>query len=92
MDRWTIQRLKEISDKDFALCILQDRLNRLSNPYSPLATKLAHTIRHLTDRDDAENKVYCGRDCTYQSSGICQNDAIAISDEGFCCDYKKEDK
>ncbi len=49
MKRWTIQRLNELDDKSFAICILQERLNGLSNPYSPLATKLAHAIRHLTD-------------------------------------------
>lgn len=93
MERWTIQRLNELDDKKFAICILQERLNRLSNPYSPLATKLAQTIRHLADRDGTEKKVYCERYCIHQNSGICWNDAIAVSDEGFCCDYaEKEDE
>ncbi len=92
MERWTIEKLKEISDRDFAVCILQERLNGLSNSYSPLAIKLAQTIRDLTDRDDTEKKVYCGVNCIHQSGGICQNDAIAISNEIFCCDYaEKED-
>lgn len=93
MDRWTIQRIKEISVKDFAVCILQERLNALSNPYSPFAKKLAQTIRYLADRDSMEKEVYCERHCIHQSGGVCRNDAIAVSDEGFCCDYtEKEDE
>lgn len=49
MDRWTIKKLEEISDKDFAICILQERLNGLSNPYSPLAEKLKNTIGKLKE-------------------------------------------
>ena len=51
MERWTIQRLNELDDKRFAICILQERLNGLSNPYSPLATKLAGAIRSLGEGD-----------------------------------------
>lgn len=49
MYRWTIEKLKEISDKDFAICILQERLNGLSNPYSPLTEKLRGTIGKLRE-------------------------------------------
>lgn len=51
MERWTIQRLNELDDKRFAICILQERLNGLSNPYSPLAIKLAGAIRGFTEVD-----------------------------------------
>lgn len=37
-------------------------------------------------------KVYCERDCTNQEDGYCQNGEIAISEDGFCCDYEKDQK
>lgn len=49
MDRWNIKKLEEISDKDFAICILKERLNGLSNPHSPLAEKLRNTIGKLKE-------------------------------------------
>lgn len=56
MERWTMQRLNELDDKRFAICILQERLNGLSNPYSPLATKLAGTIRSLEEGDSGQEE------------------------------------
>lgn len=56
MERWTIQRLNELDDKRFAICILQERLNGLSNPYSPLATKLAGAIRSLGKEDSGRTE------------------------------------
>ncbi len=35
-------------------------------------------------------KVYCERDCINQEDGFCQNEMIAISVDGICCDYEKE--
>lgn len=35
-------------------------------------------------------KVYCERDCINQENGFCQNEAIAISESGSCCDYEKD--
>lgn len=35
-----------------------------------------------------EVKVYCERDCASQENGLCQNEAIAISEDGLCCDYE----
>lgn len=49
MERWTIDKLNEISEKDFAICILQERLNGLSNNYSPLAEKLRSTIGEMKE-------------------------------------------
>ncbi len=37
-------------------------------------------------------KVYCDCDCVNQEDGFCQNGEIAISEDGFCCDYEKEQK
>jgi len=47
MARWTIKQLKEISDIDFAIMELQERKNKLSNPYSPLAEKISKVIATL---------------------------------------------
>ncbi|MGF7011992.1 hypothetical protein M2146_002546 [Lachnospiraceae bacterium PF1-22] len=46
MDRWTKDTLKEISDLDFAIAILNERKNKL-NCYSPLSEKINKTIRKL---------------------------------------------
>lgn len=42
MSGWTIKELEDISDLAFINTILQERINRLTNPYSPLSTKLHH--------------------------------------------------
>lgn len=47
MKKWTIKQLKEISDIEFAIIELQERKNRLSNPYSPLAEKINQVIATL---------------------------------------------
>lgn len=49
MDRWTNEQLKNITDIDFAITILNERKNKLSNPYSPLYNKLECSIK-LLDR------------------------------------------
>ena len=49
MARWTIKQLNEISDIDFAIIELQERKNKLNNPYSPLADKINKTIRTLEE-------------------------------------------
>lgn len=49
MDRWTKKQLEEISDLDFAICILTERRNKVS-PYSPLGLKLdqaRHTLNKI---------------------------------------------
>lgn len=52
MYRWTIEKLKETGDRDFAICILNERLNRLSNPYSPFANKLRDTIANMEEEQE----------------------------------------
>lgn len=47
MNRYTKKQLDELSDIKFAQLVLQERLNSLANPYSPLSTKLRHAIRTL---------------------------------------------
>lgn len=45
--RFTINQLKEITDKDFLMTLLNERKNSLSNPYSPLSQRLNATIARL---------------------------------------------
>ncbi len=40
MDRWTMKELAEISNKQFILRLIQERLNKLTNPYAPLTARL----------------------------------------------------
>lgn len=47
--RYTIKMLDELSDLKFARLILQERLNGLTNPYSPLSSKLRQTINTLAE-------------------------------------------
>lgn len=56
MKRWTIKELKEISDIEFVIIELQERKNRLSNPYSPLAEKINQVIATLIKLEYDKNK------------------------------------
>lgn len=56
MKRWTIEELKNIKDIDFAICILNERKNSLSNPYSPLMNKLCKTIATLSEVKERRNE------------------------------------
>ena len=42
MKRWTIKELKEIDDFSFAVVIMNERKNSLTNYYSPLNQKICH--------------------------------------------------
>ena len=44
---WTIKQLNEMSDKLFIQCILNERSNKLTNPYSPLSNRLRKTANRL---------------------------------------------
>ena len=48
MDRWTMHDLERTDDLAFAVSILNQRKNSL-NPYSPLANKLAQSIRTIEE-------------------------------------------
>ena len=54
MQTWTIKQLDEISDIDFAIRILRERYNKLTNVYSPLSRKIARTIVTL-EKQDVQN-------------------------------------
>lgn len=47
--RWTIKKLDSINEVDFAIAILNERKNKLSNSYSPLSQKINKTINKLED-------------------------------------------
>lgn len=52
MNRYTKKQLDELSDVKFAQLILQERLNSLTNPYSPLSTKLRCAIKALNMQEE----------------------------------------
>ena len=33
------------------------------------------------------DRVDCERNCTWQSDGLCRNEAINMTDEGLCADF-----
>lgn len=47
--RWTIEELKNVNDAQFAMVILMERRNELSNPNTPFAQRLTSVINTLTD-------------------------------------------
>lgn len=49
---WTIKRLNETSDIDFAVAILNERRNKLTNVYSPLSEKIGKSIQTLEKLKD----------------------------------------
>lgn len=54
MDRWTIKQLESTSDLRFTIAILNERLNKLTQPYSPLANKLRSAVSKLEELAAAE--------------------------------------
>ena len=44
---WTIEQMKEMDDLSFAIAILNERRNKLTNVYSPLSIKLTKSIQAL---------------------------------------------
>lgn len=59
MDRWTQEELQRTDNIEFAICIMNERRNRL-NPYSPLSMKLGASIKILSEIRD-ERTVYLNR-------------------------------
>lgn len=49
--RYTIKQLNTMSDKEFAVRILEERRDRLTNFYSPLAEKLRKAILTLENEN-----------------------------------------
>lgn len=45
---------QDMSEFEFAASVLQEKLDRMQNPYSPLANKLRSTIGLLKYRDKTE--------------------------------------
>jgi len=46
-----MQEFEEMSDLKFAATILQERLDKLSNPFTPFSAKLESAIRTIRDLD-----------------------------------------
>jgi len=44
---WTIEQMKNMDDLSFAITILNERRNKLTNVYSPLSQKLGKAIKTL---------------------------------------------
>jgi hypothetical protein len=53
---WTIQRLNETDDIDFAITILNERRNHLTNQYAPLAQKIGKAIGTLNRLKEKSSK------------------------------------
>ena len=47
MGTWTIKKLNKIDDVNFAIAILNERRNNLTNVYSPLSQKIGRAIETL---------------------------------------------
>ena len=47
MERWNMERLTKISDLDFAVAILIERENGLTNAYAPLGVKIGEAVKYL---------------------------------------------
>ena len=54
MYRWSKKDLENISNIDFAIAILNERRNTLTNPYSYLSRKIAETISELQKIKEAQ--------------------------------------
>lgn len=68
MERWTIEQLNSLSDLRFAQAILIERLNRLTNPYSPLASKLrsaAEKLNELASEGEAKAETHLKQYMSY---------------------------
>lgn len=79
MERYTKKKLEEMSDLQFAKCILQDRLNSLKNPYSPLSAKLRVAINKLDVLDNRPQRKNWW-DVTYSDQNGNKLPAIDIGD------------
>ena len=44
---WTIEQMEKMDDLSFAIAILNERRNKLTNVYSPLSEKLKKAIGEL---------------------------------------------
>lgn len=47
MERWTIQALRETDDFSFAICLLNERANKL-NIHAPLCVKIRQAVDTLS--------------------------------------------
>lgn len=56
---WTIKELNETDNLQFAICILNERKNKLTNPNSPLSNKIREAVAELEEtRYDRQTGMY----------------------------------
>lgn len=55
-ERWTIKKLKEIDDVDFAIAILNEKAASLTNPNAPLTDRIEKAVRGLRKMDESIRK------------------------------------
>jgi hypothetical protein len=57
MERWNMEKLSKISDLDFAVAILIERENGLTNAYAPLGVKIGETVKYLKQLSETIKEV-----------------------------------
>ena len=57
MKRWTMKEMEQMSALDFAVKILMERENGLTNVYAPLGVKIIETVRYLEQLNETIKEV-----------------------------------
>jgi len=81
MKRWTTAELKKTDNLLFAISILSERRNSLTNPYSPLSKKLAETVRSLEELRDTVQKKPASKGNRLAGGYILLSTYATLSDE-----------
>ena len=83
MEKWTIELLKNTDNIDFAICILNERKNKLTNIYSPLSKKISQSIALLQLLESAEIKEMLKNKLNHYNNydnRVLNNEELAIKD------------
>ena len=57
MEIWTMKQMDKMSELDFAIAILNERRNKLTNIYSPLSVKIGKTVKYLEQLSETIKEV-----------------------------------
>ena len=57
MKRWSVNEMNKMSAQDFAVAILDERKNRLTNVYAPLGVKIIETVKYLEQLNETIKEV-----------------------------------
>lgn len=86
--RYTIQELNAMSEKEFTVRILEERRDRLTNFYSPLAEKLRKAIKSLGAENDNDVKIkaLCEKmkECAEETGSVDYERAHIKADDILC--------